>query len=265
MKKIIINAVLITLSLSITSLSISATHPSQNTIFQVATIGSLAQGVYDGDFTYGKLQKKGNFGLGTFLDLNGEMVAVDGHYYQIEANGKLRPVTTKQIAPFAEVTFFNPTIHKTIENAANYQQLGHQLSKFFLNKNIPYAIRIDGTFKTLRLRSLRKQQKPYPTLVQASEKQAIFNLNNVKGTVVGFWFPSYWGGIAVAGFHLHFVTADRTTGGHVLEIALNQGKVSLAPVHQLDIYLPETKSFAHANLSSEELHSAIKKAEGGSE
>src|SRR5690349_11376074 len=81
---------------------------AQSAVFQVATIGSLALGVYDGNYDYGSLMKHGNFGVGTFLDLNGEMVAIDGDFYQIESSGKLKLVNAKQIVPFAEVTFFKP-------------------------------------------------------------------------------------------------------------------------------------------------------------
>jgi acetolactate decarboxylase len=254
-------------TLSLTAFSVLAAAPDnnkqQNTVFQVATIGSLAQGVYDGDYDYGQLKKHGNFGVGTFLDLDGEMVAIDGHFYQIEASGKLRTVSDSQIVPFAEVTDFRPTISKNLAIIASYQNLGDGLLKLFPNKNIPYAIRIDGTFKTLKLRSLRKQHKPYPTLEQAAKDQAIFNLSNVKGSMVGFWFPKYWAGIAVPGFHLHFVTDDRTIGGHVLEEFLEKGQLRVASIGQMNVYFPKTNSFAQANLSGKGLHSAINKAEGG--
>ena len=95
----------------------------EHTVFQVATIGSLAQGVYDGNYDYGSLMKHGNFGVGTFLDLNGEMVAIDDNFYQIESNGRLKSITAKQIVPFAEVTFFKPTIHKTLASISSYQEV----------------------------------------------------------------------------------------------------------------------------------------------
>lgn len=238
-------------------------NPNQHAIFQVATINALAQGIYDGDYQYGSLMEQGNFGLGTFLALDGEMVAVDGHFYQIEANGKLKSVTRKQIVPFANVTYFKPTLHKTLEKVSDYSDLGKILTNLFPNKNLPYAIRIDGTFTALKLRSLRKQKQPYPSLAQAAEDQAIFNLQNVKGSIVGFWFPKYWAGIALPEFHLHFVTKDRTIGGHVLEINISRGELSIEPLNTVQVYLPNTKAFSQANFSAEELNSSVKKAEGG--
>jgi len=242
-------------------LGISLAAHATSAVFQVSTISALTQGVYDGDYRYGDLMKKGDFGLGTFLDLNGEMVALDGHFYQIEASGKLTQVRKDQIVPFAEITYFHPSTSKPLNNVPNYNQLAEQL--ITISKNVPYAIRIDGSFHTLTLRSLRKQKKPYPTLVKAASEQAIYRLRDVKGTLVGFWFPAYWGGIAVPGFHLHFVTADRRTGGHVLELSIDQAKLSVAKLDQVHVYLPHTASFSQINLSDEQLTSSIKKAEGG--
>lgn len=240
---------------------VSTANP--NTLFQVATIGSLAQGVYDGDYRYADVMTHGDFGVGTFKDLNGEMVAVDGHFYQIEASGKLIKVSPQQVAPFAAVVHFHPSKQRNIANLNNYKTLADTIIRFIPNKNIPYAISIKGKFDALKLRSLRKQNKPYPNLVTASKQQAIFNLHNVRGDIVGFWFPKYWAGIAVPGFHLHFVSKNRQIGGHVLGIHLARGTLAIQPIHQVEVYLPNTKTFAKANLSAENLNNSIHKAEGG--
>ncbi len=90
--------------------NMTATDKSSKTIFQVAPIAGLAEGVYDGNYTYGELKKHGDFGLGTFLDLDGEMIAVDGKFYQMLDNGHFKLVDDKQVVPFAEVNYFVPTI-----------------------------------------------------------------------------------------------------------------------------------------------------------
>lgn len=234
-----------------------------NTLFQVSTIGALTQAVYDGDFTYGQLFAKGNQGLGTFTAIDGEMVALDNVYYQIQANGHLRKVQPTQIVPFAEVINFQATQRYSLKNVPNYDRLMATLTDNFSNKNLPVAIRIDGQFKHLQLRSLRKQHKPYPPLAQAAKDQAIFDLNNVHGTIVGFWFPQYWAGIAVPGFHLHFVNDERTIGGHVLDVNITTGQASIALVNNFVINLPKTASFAAADLNPQALREDIKSAEGG--
>ncbi|MDF1654384.1 MAG: acetolactate decarboxylase [Coxiellaceae bacterium] len=236
-----------------------------NKLYQVSTIGSLSQGVYDGPFTFKQLMANGDQGLGTFNNLSGEMVAVDGKYYQINDKGDLRLVKPSQKTPFAEVTNFKPTIYVSVGKIDSYQALNDELLKDFKNKNIPYAIRVDGDFDLVKARNLRAQKKPYRPLVQAAKEQAVFDFKKVKGTMVGFWFPHYWNGIGVGGFHMHFVNDRRTTGGHVLEIKMRNAKISIAPMNDLQIILPNDKAFANANLDPVDLKEDLKAAEGGTD
>jgi acetolactate decarboxylase len=55
--------------------------PKRDTLFQVSTIDALLAGAYDGDITFKELGKHGDFGLGTFQSLDGEMVELDGSFY----------------------------------------------------------------------------------------------------------------------------------------------------------------------------------------
>ncbi|MDF1761268.1 MAG: acetolactate decarboxylase [Coxiellaceae bacterium] len=261
MNKFILPLVAVT-SIAFTDLALAYHH---NKLYQVSTIGALSQGVYDGPFTFKQLMANGDQGLGTFNNLSGEMVAVDGKYYQISDTGELRIVKPNQKTPFAEVTNFKPTIHITVGKVDSYQVLSDELLKDFKNKNIPYAIRVDGDFDLVRARNLRTQKKPYPPLVKAASEQAVFDFKNVKGTMVGFWFPHYWNGIGVGGFHMHFVNDKRTTGGHVLEVKMRSAKISIAPMNDLQIILPNDKAFAAANLDPSFLHKDLKAAEGGTD
>jgi len=62
-------------------------------VFQVSTIKALLAGVYDGEVTFGQLKQQGDLGLGTLNGLDGEMVAVDGRFYQIKTDGVAYPVS----------------------------------------------------------------------------------------------------------------------------------------------------------------------------
>lgn len=234
----------------------------ENELFQVSTFSSLIEGVYNGVFNYKNLMQHGDFGLGTFEDLDGEMVALDGDFYQFPASGKLIRVKPEQRIPFAEVIYFKPSIYESLESISAYSGLYKVIDKF-PNKNIPYAVRIDGEFDALTLRSFYKQKTPYPKLSVAAKGQAIFNLQHVKGSMVGFWFPNYWAGIAVPGYHLHFVKTDRSIGGHVLKIAVKKAKMSIAPLRQLTFHLPDNESFSKVDLSSSDIQVSTQKIEGG--
>src|SRR6266496_3491998 len=60
-----------------------------NALFQVSTLDALLQGVYNGTLTVGQLKRHGDFGLGTFEGLDGELIAVNGHVYHMRSTGVL--------------------------------------------------------------------------------------------------------------------------------------------------------------------------------
>ena len=236
-------------------------HKKENALYQLSTASALFEGVYDGALTYEQLAQYGDFGLGTFNQLAGEMLAIDGEFYQITDTGELSHVKPDQLAPFAEVTFFKALHHSSISNVQDYDALATRLLAEFSNKNLPYAIRLDGVFKVVKARNIRRQCKPYRPFVKAAEDQALFDFEQVSGAMVGFWFPDYWNGIAIGGFHLHYVDDGRSTGGHVLELAIESAEIGLAPIRQLHIELPADEAFANANLDPAGLRAAIEKSE----
>jgi acetolactate decarboxylase len=44
------------------------------------------------------------------------------------------------------------------------------------------------------------------------EKQRVFELADVDGAMLGFRLPDYVEGIEVSGWHLHFISEDRSRG-----------------------------------------------------
>jgi alpha-acetolactate decarboxylase len=76
-------------------------------LYQTFLMSALIAGINEGDVTYGQIRQYGDFGLGTFNDLDGEM-GFDGTFYQLRSDGSARPVTGDQKTPFGVVTFFRP-------------------------------------------------------------------------------------------------------------------------------------------------------------
>src|SRR5580698_4362033 len=83
-------------------------HRHGNEVYQTSTMGALLDGVYDGDVTIRELLRHGNFGLGTFNGLDGEMLVLDGVCYQLRGDGSARVADPDQRTPFAVVTWFDP-------------------------------------------------------------------------------------------------------------------------------------------------------------
>ncbi len=213
------------LALCLAAGALHAAEPRQ--LFQTSTLQALMAGVYDGDLTFQELARHGDFGLGTFDALDGEMIALDGAFYQIRADGRIYPVAGAMKTPFAEVTFFKADRTHTIEMPMNLRQLLDYVDRLLPSPNLPYAIRIDGVFPYVKTRSIPRQQKPYPPLAAAAEKQAVFELAGVKGVIVAFRHPSYLAGINLPGYHCHFITADRQAGGHLLDCRVEGATVAV--------------------------------------
>ena len=217
-------------------------HPSGSgeTVFQVAAFEPFAAGEYAGITTFDELAKHGDFGLGTLTGLDGEMVAVNGVFYQIPISGIPRQISSTEETPFALVTFFEADQTLQVADAMNYSELKTYIDQNISPENAMYAIKIHGTYDYAKVRSVPKQTEPYPNLTAVIGNQVIFPLNNVTGTVAGFRLPSYMNEINVAGYHCHFITDDETAGGHVLDCIIRDATIEIDYTYEYELMLPET-------------------------
>lgn len=214
----------------------------RETLVQISTIDALLGGVYDGVMTFGTLKEYGDFGIGTFEGLDGEMVGFDGNFYQVKADGIAYPVADSMETPFASVTFFDTDCQEKLPGGADYQQLRDFLDEILPTGNIFYAIKIEGTFSYMKTRSVPGQQKPYPPLVEVVKNQPTFEFTDVEGIVVGFRCPAYVAGVNVPGYHLHFLTKDKSAGGHVLEFQVDEAVAYIDYTSEFLMILPGNDS-----------------------
>jgi acetolactate decarboxylase len=212
---------------------------SSNGITQVATIDALLAGVYDGHMSLETLRGYGDFGIGTFEGLDGEMILLDGTFYKVRADGKVYRPSLSESTPFACVTTFVPDIRETVKNPMDMRTLEARINALVPEQNRFCAFIARGSFSHVRVRSVPSQKKPYPPLAEVTKNQPVFNLSKVRGALVGFRSPAFVKGVNVPGYHLHFLTDDLTAGGHVLEFEMTEGILEADTVHEwLNIYLP---------------------------
>ena len=233
----------------------------QAELYQTSLMTALVEGVYEGDVTYGELRKHGDFGLGTFNDLDGEMVGFDGIFYQLRSDGSAARVRSEQKTPFAVVTYFTPD--KTIELAEGIgkEQLTAKLAEL-VDANHFAAVRVDGIFTEIRTRTVQRQQRPFPPLNEATAHQDIKTFADISGVLAGFRSPLFAQGIGVAGLHLHFLRQDKGAGGHALDFTLLKGTLQVQTLRGLHVELPDTVEFGTAVLADEALDGKIKSSEG---
>jgi acetolactate decarboxylase len=234
----------------------------ESELYQTSLMSALIDGVYDGEVTIGQLLKHGDFGLGTFNELDGELVAFDSEVHQLREDGSARQAGMNQKTPFAVMTFFRPTMFGQLSSPLEKTDVQELINELIGSPNLFCAFRIDGKFERVETRTVPRQSLPYRPMLRAIESQPVFTFKETSGTLVGFRSPEYVQGINVAGFHVHYITDDRKGGGHVLDYRLLEGKVEVAKISRLRIDLPQTEHFQRATLHSEDMASAIEAAEG---
>ncbi|HVN64981.1 MAG TPA: acetolactate decarboxylase [Candidatus Binataceae bacterium] len=226
------------------------------TLFQVSTSGALVEGISQGVVTVGELKRHGDLGLGTFADLDGEMIVVDGHFWRVSGSGDTNEASDSDLTPFAVVAFFRPEQTIELGSFASLDELLARLDRLRNSNNLFFAVRIDGLINRLRARAVCK--KAGAGLVEVAATQAEFEFHRVSGSIVGFWTPAYARTVNMAGWHLHFLKEDRSGGGHVLDI---QGEGLRAQVQHLDDFrmaIPESPEFLKADLTGDPSMALIK-------
>jgi acetolactate decarboxylase len=223
----------------------------KDVIYQISTLGALQEGVYDGVATMKELKKHGDFGIGTFEGLDGELTELNGKFYQIKADGKVYQVADTVKTPFAAITYFETDKKVALEQPLDFKQLQSFFESQLPTPNIPYAVKITGSFTYVKTRSVPKQSKPYPRLVEVTKNQPTFEMKDVTGTIIGYWLPQYLAGVNMAGYHFHFLTDDKQGGGHLLEIQLTKGTLELDYSYGLELVLPSQSDFYKTDLTGD--------------
>jgi acetolactate decarboxylase len=225
----------------------------RHTMFQTSLMSALLDGVYDGDMTVGELLQHGDFGLGTFNALDGEMVVLDSVCYQLRGSGRASIARPDQRTPFAVLTRFVASISTTLPENQTRQEVSDLIHTLIPSENYLYAIRVTGDFQWVRTRTAARQHKPYPPLVAATRGEPVVQFDDISGVVAGFRTPLYEQGIGVPGGHVHFLTADRTQGGHVLDYLIRRGTLEVCLGTDLHLSLPLTEAFRTANLTPDDV------------
>jgi acetolactate decarboxylase len=232
-------------------------------IFQTSTMGALLDGVYEGNVSIRELLRHGDFGLGTFNSLDGEMLVLDGVCYQLRSDGSATVADLDELTPFAAVTWFHPDHTIEVSEPCDRGGLKTLIDASLDSTNLMVAVRVAGDFSMLRTRTVTKQQRPYRAFTEATQDQQEVTFTDVTGTLAGFRMPDYEQGISVAGYHSHFIDNDHHHGGHALDYRLVRGTVDISVRSDLHLSLQRTPQFLRANLDRADIDHQIRQTEGG--
>ena len=232
----------------------------RHSLFQVSTSNALVQGVFRGVVTVGDLKRNGNFGLGTFDGLDGELIMLDAVCHRATGGGVVTSPSDDARVPFAVVTHFHPDLSMTT-GPGSLADLAEFLDVSRPSENLFVGIRVDGRFGRLSMRAACAAESG-ENLLEATAHQSEFSVVDMEGTLVGFWAPLYARAVNVPGYHFHFISRDRRFGGHLLDMEAGPLEVGIHVESELHIAIPETEEFLTADLSGDH-QEALHQAETG--
>jgi acetolactate decarboxylase len=218
-----------------------------NAVYLSAPVNAMLKGYYEENTTLGDLKQHGDFGLGTFNNLDGEMVMLDGVIYQLHADGRTYPVDDLVQTPFACVTFYRPSFIEEIEGDLDFDAFNAVLNSLLPSDNMLYAIRIDGFFKQVKVWSVARQEN-YQPLSEDQQNRPVIEYENIHGVLAGFYTPKFIRALNFPGFHLHFLTAGREYGGHLHECRTGRIQIGIQIIGRLELDLPITLDYLTAHL-----------------
>lgn len=221
----------------------------EDVLFQYATIDAFMLGQYEGYLSVGGLLEAGDFGLGTFNGVDGEMLVLDGVCYRMPADGQVVQAHPDTLIPFAAVTPFTPDRLLQVGAGHDYASLREWLDGQLPSLNLFYAVRIDGVFPYVKARSIARQTPPYRPFEEVAPEQIVFEFEEIEGTLVGFRCPDYVDGLNVPGYHFHFIAKDRQRGGHVLELSTGASWAWIDTIHGFEMLVPDRGPFLDADFS----------------
>ena len=230
-----------------------------NSLYVSSPVNALVKGILREDKTLKEVLEHGDFGLGTFNDLDGEMVLLDGVFYDLHSDGKTNVADINLETPYACVTHFKPETSVIVDEELTFDTLKKKIDSLFLSKNLIYAIQVAGHFKSIKARSVPKQEA-YRPLVDVAGDQKEFFFKEEEGTLVGFWTPDFMHSVTVPDYHLHFISDDKQRGGHLLEFLSSKVEIKIQPIEQLTLDLPHSIEYLNASLD-EDISDDLDKAE----
>lgn len=238
------------------------TNETDAAVTQFAVLDALLAGAYESGMRVDEATAIGDFGLGCVDHLGGEVVILDGRAIECTLDGPPVAMAGDEVLPFAIVCRF-PDVAAVGVGERDFAGFAASVEGMLASRNLFHAVRFDGVLSEVRVRVTPRQHHPFPRLAEVTSHQVETVARGIRGTVVGFWTPAIYQGIAVAGLHLHFLSDDRDLGGHVLELAVDAGELRVAAFARLDLRLPTDELFLRTELTHAEDHRIVAVEGGG--
>ena len=217
-------------------------------LYMSSPINALLEGFYRDDITIDLLKTKGDFGIGTFNNLDGEMIALDGRFFQLDLDGDARPVDGGMKTPFSTVCRFAPMLTEEVPAPLTHEEFTEKLKTILPSDNMFYALHLVGRFRTVTTRSVPRTEN-YRPLSEATDHQKLRHFEKVDGHLVGFYTPSFVPSVNVPGYHFHFIDSAFTAGGHLLKCEPEHLDIRMQIFFSMELTLPKTLDYLTASFT----------------
>ncbi len=235
---------LLSFSLSFSIFAQQKTKDEQDNLYSAGYASAFIGGLYDAWYPYKNLHQHGDFGLGAPAKLDGELIMLDGKLYKTQATGKTSAISDADQTPYAVVCFFKAKQSFKPGRQLNKATLFKYMDSLLTNQNGIYAIHISGNFKYVKTRAFPSvEQKPYVPLAAMLDRQHFFEFNSIKGDLVGYKLPTFMEGPHISGYHFHFLSADKMSGGHIIDVIADDVTIEIDTLSSYTMELPQMDDF----------------------
>ncbi|MBQ7160059.1 MAG: acetolactate decarboxylase [Treponema sp.] len=237
-------------------------------MYQVSTLQALLLGYSRAVIPVSELLNHGDIGLGTFTDVDGEMIVLDGSCYRAMENGDVVVAEPERGVPFSTVCTMDDSTPIEFDFTDNIDNLKIALNNIIdshFGLNSMHMARIDGEFELVDARSESGYESVHVDLKTILGKtQKAFKFEKIKGTLVCVYFPDYMDGINASGWHLHFISEDKKHGGHVFNVIMKSGAGRISKINSIELKLPDEPIFDTYALkqASKEAVKAVEQGKG---
>ncbi len=215
---------------------------SKDKMFQVSTLQALALGYTRAVIPVSEFVRHGNTGLGTFEGVNGEMIVIDGRCYQANMHGQVSAADPDTGVSFAVIAECGDEKKIQLAPCASIDDLKEQLDHVVddaFELNSMHVVRVDGLFESVSARSESGSSTNHVELKDIlAGRQFDFVFTRTKGSLVALRFPDYMDGINAVGWHFHYISNDRTQGGHVFNLSFEKADAYVKTISQIELRLP---------------------------
>jgi acetolactate decarboxylase len=228
-------------------------------LYMSSPINALLEGLYRDDISIAKLRAKGDFGIGTFNNLDGEMIVLDGKFYRIDLDGNACEVEDHCQTPFSTVCHFKAMLDEALQTPHDYSAFMALMGRLLPSDNMFYAIKVKGHFSQVITRSVPRTENYHP-LSEATDHQKLRTFHDIEGTLAGFYTPPFVPSLNVPGYHFHFIDKALKAGGHLLFCDVSYADIELMLFSQMELSLPMTLDYLTASFDRD-ARSELEKAE----